>query len=150
MRLWPSGEAAFGVGNDGAHCGAALGIDADIETACSADGWCGTVSSECTILFPSAGILGDTFVVFDDDGNEAAVADVTDDSDCEAAFGTCVFNEASFGNVADDDDSGAVFAARARSSFFRSSAAEKCAISAVGVSSTAGILTAVGIPCGPV
>ena len=133
MRLWPSGEAALGVGNDGAHCAAALGIDADNETACSAAGWCGTVSSECTILFPSAGIL---------------VADVTDDSDCEAAFGACVFNEASFGNVADDDDSGAVFAARARSSFFRSSAAEIFAVSAVGVSSTAGILAAVGIPGG--
>ena len=131
MRLWPSGEAALGVGNDGAHCAAALGIDADNETACSA--------------------AGDTFIVFDDDGtdgNEAAVADVTDDSDCEAAFGACVFNEASFGNVADDDDSGAVFAARARSSFFRSSAAEIFAVSAVGVSSTAGILAAVGIPGG--
>ena len=148
MRLWPSGEAALGVGNDGAHCGAALGIDADNETACSAAGWCGTVSSECTILFPTAGIFGDTFVVFDDDGSEAAVADVTDDSDCGAAFGTGAFNEASFGNGADDDDSGAVFAARARSSSFRSSAAEKFAIAAAGVSSTAGILTAVGIPGG--
>jgi hypothetical protein len=148
MRLWPSGEAALGVGNDGAHCAAALGIDADNETACSAAVWCGTVSSECTILFPSAGVFADTFVVFDDDGNEAAVADVTDDSDCEAAFGIGVFNEASFGNVADDDDSGAVFAARARSSFFRSSAAEIFAVSAVGVSSTAGILAAVGIPGG--
>ena len=120
MRLWPSGEAALGVVTDGAHCGAALGIDAENETDCSAAGWCGTVSSDCTNLFPTAGIFGDTFVVFDDDGSEAAVADVTEDSDCEAAFGTGILNEASFGNVADDDDSGAVFAARARSSSFKS------------------------------